>query len=411
MKNVSRTMFTALLIVFTVFGLVDVGYAQKSGSKPQKSLVTKAMARKVANRIQYDRRSTFGRSMFNSANDIRTIQESDKILYDIENHLDCVENFIAIIFQNYGTGDGGYLAFSEFYFTPDEYEIAKKVYKGWKSVRLAEERQREREKLAKEERQREKLRACEQRLFDTWASNGVPTIKYDSASVKPIISATTISDFEDGLNNIDNMFFYDIHLLPTNQCQPKAVRKLVSFHVKVNTDKSITLFDDIDSRLNYIWGNLGLKVVEPARYDFKELGKSVAVPCEMDIVLEFNAIPDKRKYYYVFAKYDKKSGDWFFPKGKYVSVINNDRYYEPTLHSIINNNDSYNLRYYEGEFAEREALLLQSLIGLQPWAKSSKKRYIAFSSYAVSVKSRQISELSKELELGLYFGIRDNCEK
>lgn len=411
MKNFSRTMFTALLIAFMVFGLADVGYAQKRGSKPQKSLVTKAMARKVANRIQYDRRSTFGRSMFNSANDIRTIQESDKILYDIDNHLDCVENFIAIIFQNYGTGDGGYLAFSEFYFTPDEYEIAKKVYEGWKAVRLVEEQQREQERLAKEELQRRIQKANEQRLYDTWTTTGVPTLKYDSVSVKPIISATTISDFEDGLNNIDNMFFYDIHFLPTNQCQPKAVKKLVSFHIKVNADKSITLFDDIDSRLNYIWGNLGLKVVEPARYDFKELGKSVAVPCEMDIVLEFNAIPNKRNYYYVLAKYDKKSGDWFFPKGKYVSVISKDRYSELSLRSIINNDEDYNLRYYDGEFAEREALLLQSLIGLQPWAKSSKKCYVAFSSYAVSVKSRQVSELSKGLELGCYFGIRDNCEK
>ena len=322
MKNVLKTIFVSLLTASMCFSLVDVAYAQKTGTKPKKSLVTKAMAQKVAHRIMYDNRSTFSRSIFNNANDIRSIYESDKILSDIENHLDCVENFIASIFNNYGTGDAGYLALESFYFTPEEFEISKNVYNRWEAAKEEERRQRELERQKEEQRQKEIQREKELKLYNEWMQNEVPILSIEKVSEKPVLYASTENDFRDGLINIDYMSLYE-NFIPTSPYVPYDIENKIELNIKINTDKTITLLDNVDERLNYMWGNLGLKVVSPAKYTFKELEKTIEVPCSMKLVLVFTATPIE-EYRYALTKYDKKSSSRFFASPKYNYITNHD---------------------------------------------------------------------------------------
>lgn len=298
-------MFIALLTALMNFSMVSVANAQRTNIKPKKSLVTKAMAKKVAHRIIYDNRSTFSRSIFNQANDITSIYESDKILYDINNHLDCVENFIVSIFNNYGTGDAGYLALESFNFTPYEYEISKKVYDNWEAAYRAEKRQREIEKQKEEQRQKEIQRAKEQKMYDEWMQNGVPTLSIEKVSEEPVFYASTTNDFKDGLINIDYMSLYE-NFIPTSPYVPNDIESKIEFNVRIGADNTVTLLDNTNERLNYLWGNLGLKVTSPAKYKFKELEKSLAVPCTMKIALFFSATPIP-EYRYALTKYDKRA--------------------------------------------------------------------------------------------------------
>lgn len=405
MKKVVKTMFVALLTAITSFSIVSVANAQRTNTKPKKSLITKTMAQKVAHRIMYDNRSTFSRSIFNQANDITSIYESDKILSDINNHLDCVENFIISIFNNYGTGDAGYLALESFYFTPDEYEISKKVYNKWEVTYKAEKRQRELEKQKEEQRQKEIQRTKEQKLYDEWMQNGVPTLPIEKISEKPVFYASTTNDFKDGLINIDYMSLYE-NFIPNSPYVPNEIESKIEFNVKIEADNTITLLDNTNERLNYLWGNLGLKVVSPAKYKFKELEKSLAVPCTMKISLLFSATPIP-EYRYVLTKYDKKSSDWYFSSEKYSYITNfSFRYTDNTLSSVMRQNADGNR-----EFTENEAYQLQYLISLQPWAKFKKKHYVAFCVYNISVKSDYISNFLYGLEIGNAVGIIDSYEK
>lgn len=405
MKNVMKIKFVALLTVFICFSMVNVSNAQRTNTKPKKSLVTKAMAQKVAQRIMYDNRSTFSRSIFNQANDITSIYESDKILSDITNHLDYVENFIVSILYNYGTGDAGYLALESFNFTPNEYEISKKIYNNWEAVNKKEKQQRELEKQKEEQRQKEIQRTKEQKMYDEWMRNGVPTLSIEKVSEKPVFNASTTNDFKDGLINIDYMSLYE-NFIPTSPYVPNDLESKIEFNVKIAPDNTITLLDNTNERLNYLWGNLGLKVVSPAKYKFKELKKSVAVPCTMKIVLLFSATPIQ-EYRYILTKYDKKSSDWYFSSEKYSYIKNfSFKYSDNTLSSIMRKKADGNR-----EFTENEAYQLQYLISLQPWAKYKKKHFVAFCAYSISVKSDYISNFLYGFEIGNVVGIIDSYEK
>lgn len=163
MKRLMRTTFIALLTALMLVGGSSMGYAQKQAKKQQKTLVTQDMAYKIAQRIMYDRRSTFYRAMFNNANDIRTLQESDKILSELGNHLDYAENFIISFFDYYGTGDTGYIAFKSFYLTPDEYKIAESIFNNIQA------------------KKKQKAVALEQSVYNEYVNNGFPSnIKKES---------------------------------------------------------------------------------------------------------------------------------------------------------------------------------------------------------------------------------------
>ena len=182
MKSLIRTTFIALLTAFLLVGGSSMGYAQKKTAKQQKSLVTQEMSQKVAYLVLNYK--GFTRSLFNSANDLKTIRETDEILYSIDKHPECVENFIIKIFDIYGTGDGGYIALSDCGFTPAEYKIAEKIYKNFS---------------AKEKAKAIKL---EQAVYDAYVKDGFPSnIRKESnyKQEKYKINIESIADYIDNL--------------------------------------------------------------------------------------------------------------------------------------------------------------------------------------------------------------------
>ena len=113
-----KTLKTASVAVLTVLMLVtgsSMSYAQKTSVKTQKSLVTPSMAKKVAFLVQNNQGML--RSIFYSANEIRSIRKADAILYSINEHPDYVERFLVEILSIYGTGDSGYIVLTDCGFT------------------------------------------------------------------------------------------------------------------------------------------------------------------------------------------------------------------------------------------------------------------------------------------------------
>lgn len=260
LKYIFISMLTTLL--FVVDG--SMCCAQKTHSKQQRTLVTRTMALKVARKIQSDKRSLFGRSVFNRANDIRTLLESEKILSSIEQHLDYVENFLVEILYYYGTGDGGYIALKSYGFTPQEYEIAQKIY----------DKKFERQRLEQEKEERESIR-LEQALYDKWMKEGVPDdVKYKS-DYKPAefsVNAQSVAWYLNrlGLRNTSIYTRYD---------------------VVINSDGKMNIFPN-DELAEYCQ----LKLKTAPIYEFKNLEKRIYVPSKYTFKLvetRENAFSDK----------------------------------------------------------------------------------------------------------------------
>ena len=384
MKSLMKTTLIALLTALMLAGGSSMGYAQKQAKKQQKTLVTQDMAYKIAQRIMYDRRSTFYRAMFNNANDIRTLQESDKILSELGNHLDYAENFIISFFDYFGTGDTGYIAFKSFYLTPAEYDIAERIYNNAHAKEIAEKKKQEAIKRQEEQRQKEIRRNKEQELFDEWTKNGIPVLSEEKVTNKPIITAKTIENFNDGLNNIDYMFFYD-NFIPTIQCNHWEYKtKKLEFIVQVNPDKTINLLNE-DTTTDYHFSNLALEVSKPATYEFKELGKIVSVPIKKKITITFTASRRKYDYGYALAKFDDKCGQWYFTKKDYAYSEN--FLYDVNLNEIVKKYKFDKKKQFREDIFEQ----LQYLMGLQHWpAKAKSQRYVSFCEYNIEVETNDI---------------------
>ena len=378
MKNLLKIMFIALLTVFLLVGGSSMGYAQKKTTKQQKSLVTPSMAYKIASlalnnqgRIRY---------IFCDANGLSDLRTTKTILYSIDKHPEYIENFIVAIFNIYGTGDGGFLAFDDIGFTPAEYDIAEKIYNNAHAKEIAEKKKQEASKRQAEQKQKEIRRNKEQELFDEWTKNGIPILPEEQVTNKPVIIAKTIENFNDGLNNIDYMFFYD-NFIPTVQCSHwENKTKKLEFIVQVNPDKTIKLLNE-NSATDYHFGNLALEVSKPATYEFKELGKILSVPVKMTITITFTASRSKNDYGYALAKFDEKYGQWYFTKKDYAYSENFP--FDINLNEIVKKYKFDEKKQFREDIAEQ----LQYLMGLQHWpTKAKSQRYIGFCEYNIEVE-------------------------
>ena len=114
------------------------------------------------------------RGIFQDANKLNSIRETDEILAEIDKHLDYVENFCIALIQMYGTGDSGYLAFKDCGFTLQEFKIAQQIY---------ENKRKEGERVAAEAKRKEVER--EQALYDKWTKEGIPSNITEIVGYKP----------------------------------------------------------------------------------------------------------------------------------------------------------------------------------------------------------------------------------
>jgi len=135
MKRLSKKL---LVIAMSTFLLTSptVIVAQNKVNKAKTSLVTKSMAEKIAYSLKYFPSDLL--VYFNDANGIKSLRESDKVLANITQHYDCVERFITRIIEIYGI-ESGWIIFDNIGYTPNEYDIAERIYKDYCKKRKSED--------------------------------------------------------------------------------------------------------------------------------------------------------------------------------------------------------------------------------------------------------------------------------
>jgi len=171
-----KKIFVSLLLLC----MSIIGFAQSKNS-----LVTPQMSNKVAYYVK--NHIGFSTTIFCDANHLNGMYELDKALASIDKHPEYIEKFIIEIFNQYGTGDSGYVAFKEFGYTPQEYDVALKIYSNWRKA----------QQLAAEEEQNKAIKE-EQAQYDQWAKDGIPdnakrTKNYKHASFK--MNATALANY------------------------------------------------------------------------------------------------------------------------------------------------------------------------------------------------------------------------
>ena len=215
--------------------------------------------------------------------------------------------------------------------------------------------------------------------------------------------AKTVEDFNDGLNNIDCTFFYD-DFIPTIPSEHWGdLTKNMEFAVMIDADGVVTLLDE-ENPNNYHIGNLGLEAISPAKYDFKELGKTINVPVKMKVSITFCASRRKHDYRYASAKFDDESSSWYFTKKDYEYFDN--FWYRIPLKEVIKKHKPNG----KMPFDEDCAYQLQYLMGLQNWEKISKKCYVSFCEYDISVKCDMIFN-SEKIKITNKVGLLDYSAK
>lgn len=264
MKSFIRTTFIALLTAFLLIGSSGMAYAQKQSTKQPKSLVTQDMAYKIAQRIMYDRRSTFYRAMFNNANDIRTLQESDKILSDLGNHLDYAENFIISFFDYYGTGDTGYIAFKSFYLTPKEYQIAESIFN----------------KIIEKDKQ--EARALEQSVYNEYVNNGFPSNIKNESNFKPAKFAMNANSLAKYINKLG---FRESCI---NTTYDVAVDKDGVLSVSPNDDLFAATEFKMKSAPVVVFKNLEKSLYVPSKYKLKIVEKKEKALSDKVVNIKWN---------------------------------------------------------------------------------------------------------------------------
>ncbi len=176
-----KRTISILFLVFGICALSNISEAQKRESKA--SLVTDAMARKVAYAAKYGNNS-IRVHMYNdfcSGNAIRySPYEYDKILENIINNKDKVEEFICQVFYGWGVEEYGYNYFKTIGFTVAEFDVAVNIYNKRKeqSEREAAEKKRLADIEATEKAKQHKLQQIEsdKKTLGNWKKNGKDTL-------------------------------------------------------------------------------------------------------------------------------------------------------------------------------------------------------------------------------------------
>lgn len=264
MKSLMKTTFIALLTALMLVGGSSMGYAQKQAKKQQKSLVTQDMAYKIAQRIMYDRRSTFYRAMFNNANDIRTLQESDKILSELGNHLDYAENFIISFFDYYGIGDTGYIAFKSFYLTPDEYKIAESIFNNIQA------------------KKKQKAVALEQSVYNEYVNNGFPSNIKNESNYKPAKFAMNANSLAKHINKLG---FRESCI---NTIYDVVVDKDGVMSVSPNDDLFVATEFKMKSAPAVVFKNLKKSLYVPSKYKLKIVEKKEKALSDKVVNIKWN---------------------------------------------------------------------------------------------------------------------------
>lgn len=253
----------------------NMGFAQNNNS-----LVTPQMSNKVAYYVK--NHMGFSTTIFCDANHLNGMYELDKALASIDKHPEYIEKFIIEIFNQYGTGDSGYVALKEFGYTPQEYDIALKIYSNWRKV----------QQLAAEE-ERNKAIKEEQVQYDQWAKDGIPgnakrTKNYKHASFK--MNATALADYIENTLGFREPFIDNIYTIEIDN----------------NGIMTVTPQDIILEKVR-------LSLESSSGYEFKNLKKKLCVPTKHTLRIVENrqlAFADKE----LKIEWSKNENAWVLSK-------------------------------------------------------------------------------------------------
>lgn len=261
-------MIIAFITTMLFMGGSNMGYAQKKSSKQQKSLVTQSMAHKIANlalnnqgRIRY---------IFYEANNLTDLRTAKSILYSIDEYPEYIENFIVAIFNSYGTGNSGYLAFEDIGFSPAEYNIAEKIYNDIQA------------------KEKEKAIKLEQAIYDAYIKDGFPSNIRKESNYKPakfVIDEKALAKYINGLGFRESC---------------------INATYEINTDRlgviKVSPNDELIASTN-------ISLSSTPRVEFENIGKILNIPSKYILTIEEErekALSDK----IVNIIWDKRTQQW-----------------------------------------------------------------------------------------------------
>ena len=396
----------------------------KATSKTQKqsTLVTRGMATKIAVVLLKSNLGGIEHVIFQSRNNIDNFKTEAKILYEIYDHLDYIERFIIGIFEYYGPDDAWIVFQKYFVLNYEENQITEKIYNNWVEARKEEARQAE----LKEKQEQLKQ---EKEQYDKWTSTGdIPAMSEGKVSQKAVLSAKTIELFKEKLLSFGNDFFYN-HFIPTKDCYGKEkprgnVQSQIIFNLEIDKNNNVTLLDEThkfyDKNDNYyisteqheyqdLFQSLGITVLEPAKYTFVELNKTIDVPSKIKVILCLKASRNY-EYHCVVGKYDKKLNQWDFGNNNYEMYREGGgwqtikgAYHEEHYTRLKHAND-------KGRMTDDEVEQLRYICSQQSWAEDTSKRVLSYVRYHIQVEITGLKDRI-EIELPTKIGFSGSFDK
>lgn len=379
----------------------------KSEKQTKGTLVTKGMATKIAVVLLKGDANAFEHKIFMMYNNIENLITEAKLLRDVYNNLDCIENFIIGIYEWCDKSQVTSYLHKTFVLDWDECVAAEKIYLNWVEDR---KEQAIRKELNEKQEELEK----EQRQYDSWVSTGdIPTISEKKLSKKAVLSAKSLELFKEKILNVNDTFYYQ-RFLPTRDFwgeeKPRRnIESLIEFNVEIDKHNNVTLQDEtykfkndfergfqVMEQHEYqdLFKSLGLIVLKPAQYTFKELNKTIDVPSRARIVIRLTASRND-EFKCVIGNYNKKTKQWDFGKNNYEMYIRDGEWW--TIKG------AYHQEHYtrskeivsKGQMTDEEIEQLRYICNQKKWADDTKKKVLSFVTYEVNVEVMGIEESIK----------------
>lgn len=377
--------------------------ANTSEKRVQRTLVTKEMATKITGVLLHGNANAFEHKIFMISNNVQSLITEARLLKDVYNHLDCIENFIIGIYDWSGKTQAFSYFHKTFFLNWDECKITEQIYDNWIDARKNEEI--EKKKLEQQDEQNKELE-----LYSKWTSSGnIPAFSENKVSEKAILSAKTVDIFKDKLLKGNDTFFYQ-RFLPTSDFETKKPRRNIKseiiFNIIIDKDNNISLQDETykfsddygytfsqTEQHNYqdLFESLGLAVVVPAKYTFKELNKTIDVPSKSKVIVQLTATRND-EFKCVIGNYNKKEKQWDFGNNEF------EMYKEGSEWWTVGK--AYHEKHYtrgkkvdgKGTMTDDEISQLRCICSLKEWAEDSKKRVLSYVNYDVSIKVIGVEE-------------------
>lgn len=357
--RVNNLILTLLFVVLSATAF--------SQNKSPKVEVTPVMAKKIG---LYCRNNPRMLSLFSMSN-AQVVQNrrdiADRILSELDKHLDYAENFIVDLYYNYGT-EMSYFALKSAGFTIKEHDIADAI---WKKTQEKSEAERAKKQLAKEKE-----------TFELANQGGIFSFERLTETPEITLDVADMARFVDGLR-IDALILWNDVIDCSFACIVSKNKEL-----KLFTPEDSTAFSATQKRIwDYIKSNV--IVQNPAMVRFEQLDTTLIVPAKVDLQIRQATQRYKDEISFNATK-DKKAQKWI--------VVNPDE-----LKQSLNRIDKMN--------AEAIYMDIESDLYYNPYfAQFDKGKYLIKAEILENKLQYFINDKSQE-EASMSYSFKFKCEK